>query len=260
MPSRSSILSSASMEWRLFLLLLAWTVVVQRPDGVGACLSGTFAESLPRTVTWSSTPTILEPWRQVVPFLFHPPNFLDRWSKADFALINATLSLPCSVIQHQPEIVLVPEVWIEFLPSLEAGARQYQPARTMCDLFILSNTSRDFIPGCQDWNLIEAWKRLRIFYDIQAPISVPDAVTAHQRQCNNSASDDITWSVSVSSMIKQWMTNRSPWTRSNATMPIVIVSRRPELQQRPVSVQAELQLTYWMDSKSWSLISIRSVS
>lgn len=248
------------MEWP-FLFIAVWTVVIRRPDSVGACLSGTFAQSLPRTVTWSSAPTSLDPWRQIVPFLFPPPAFLDRWAKADFALLDASLSLPCSLLQNQPDVVFLPEVWIEFLPALEVGARHVadngqqpqsgptSPSFHMCDLFAASNVSRDIVPGCQDWNLLEAWKRLRIFYDIQSPISAPDAATAQQRQCSDSG--NVTWTITVSSMMKRWMAERSPWTRSNATLPIVMVSRQSLVgrQHRPIPVQAELHLTYWMDSK-----------
>ena len=258
LPSRSSIRSSTSHMKRLFLLIVGWTVAIGQPDRVSACLSGTFAGSLPRTVTWSSSPTSLEPWHQVVPFLFHPPSFLDRWAKADFALLEASLSLPCSIFQNQPDVVLLPEAWIEFLPALESGARRAaagQPTGLsaplhMCDLFAVSNVSQDIIPGCQDWSLLEAWKRLRIFYDIQLPISAPDAASAHQRQCS-SDSGNTTWTIAVSPMMKRWMAERSPWIRPNATLPIVVVSRQSLVgrHHRPISVQAELHLTYWMDSK-----------
>lgn len=254
------------MQWRRLLLVAAWTVVVQRPNGVNGCLSGIFAQSLPRTVTWPSTPTIVDPSNQVVAFLFNPPTFLDRWSKADFSLLDASLSMPCSVLPNQPEVVILPEAWIEFLPALEAGARQtasrqqIETAFDMCDLFAASNVSQDLIPGCQDWSRIEAWKRLRIFYDIPSPISAVDPSTAYQRQCHNTTTSDsdsdsdvisnVTWTISVSTLLNRWMADRSPWTRPNATMPIVIVSRRSVSgQNRPILVQAELQLTYWMDSK-----------
>lgn len=257
-------------------LLLFWlfisTVVLQSPDGVRSCYLGTFAESLPRTVNWPSASTFLDPWRQIVPFFFHPPEFLDRWAKADFALLHASLSLPCSILQHQPEVVLLPEAWIEFLPALEDGARyaavDQQPARPyfdMCDLFGASNISRDSVPGCQNWHHPEAWKRLRIFYDIPSPIRAAEAATAHRLQCgesenysnSNSTSDggggsNSTWTIPVSSMVKRWMAERSPWTRSNATMPIAIVSRHQSFYGRHhslLSVQAELHLTYWMDSE-----------
>jgi hypothetical protein len=260
------------MERRQLLLfsLFVSSVVIQRPVGVGSCYLGTYAESLPRTVNWPSASTFLDPWRQIVPFLFHPPEFLDRWAKADFALLDASLSLPCSVLQHQPEVVLLPEAWIEFLPALEDGARYAavdQPARSyfdMCDLFGASNISRDSVPGCQNWHHLEAWKRLRIFYDIPSPIRAAEASTAHRLQCgeserntNSSTSggsnnNNSTWTIPVSSMVKRWMAERSPWTRSNATMPIAIVSRHQSFYGRHhslISVHAELHLTYWMDSE-----------
>lgn len=262
------------MEQRRQLLslfsLFVSTLVIRRPDGVGSCYLGTYAESLPRTVNWPSASTFLDPWRQIVPFLFHPPEFLDRWAKADFALLDASLSLPCSILQHQPEVVLLPEAWIEFLPALEDGARyaaveqSSRPYFDMCDLFGASNISRDSVPGCQNWHHLEAWKRLRIFYDIPSPIIATDASTAHRLQCageseintNSSSStsgdSNSTWTIPVSSMVKRWMAERSPWTRSNATMPIAIVSRHQSFYGRHhslLSVQAELHLTYWMDSE-----------
>ncbi|KAK4036258.1 hypothetical protein OUZ56_028321 [Daphnia magna] len=253
------------MEYTFLLLLLfVVTLVIRRPDGVCACYLGTYAESLPRTVNWPSASTFLEPWRQIVPFLFRPPEFLDRWAKADFALLDATLSLPCSMLQQQPRVVFLPEAWIEFLPALEHGARNAanQPTRPyldMCDLFASSNVSRNSIPGCQNWDRLEAWKRLRIFYDIPSPISAPEAPAAHRLQCGDSGniSANATWTIKVSSMVKRWMAERSPWIRPNATMPIVIVSRHPSLisrQHNLPSVQAELQLTYWMDIGSWNFL------
>lgn len=248
------------MEYSLLpLLLFLVTHVIRRPDGVCACYLGTYAESLPRTVNWPSASTFLEPWRQIVPFLFHPPEFLDRWAKADFALLDASLSLPCSILQHQPKVVLLPEAWIEFLPALEHGARiaANQPVRPyfdVCGLFSSSNISRNSVAGCQNWDRLEAWKRLRIFYDIPAPISAPEAATAHRLQCGDSdnISANATWTIKVSSMVKRWMAERSPWIRPNATMPIAIISSNQSLISRQhglISVQAKLQLTYWMDSK-----------
>lgn len=248
------------MAWPLLALLwaLEWISLF---CGVGACLSGTFAESLPRTVTWPSTLTSLDQWNQVVPFFFQPPAFLDRWAKADFALLDASLSLPCAVLPaRELEVVFLPEAWIEWLPALEAGARQVaadqsaNAAVTMCDLFAVSNVSQDVVPGCQDWSRLEAWRRLRIFYDIRSPISAKDASVAHQRQCgdanNNGTGGNVTWSMSVSTLMRQWMAERSPWVRPNATLPIAMISKELAITPSDASpVQAELHLTYWMDSK-----------
>lgn len=233
-----------------WILLATLTLLVD----VDCCLTTTFAQSIPRTVTWPSAPVTLDPSARTAAFLFHPPAFLDRWSKADFALFNATLTLPCSVVQHHPEVVLLPQVWIDFLPGLEAGLRPVSdPSRLVhqtevCQLF--GDETRDLVPGCQDWSRLEAWKRLRIFYDVQTAVGVDDDTwTSHRSQCGNVA--NATWTVAVTRMMKRWMADRSPWTRSNATLPIVVFSKQShDVRRADLSVfRAVLNLTYWMDSE-----------
>lgn len=245
---------------RCLWLLFVTTLIVCFDHGIESCLTTTYAQSLPRTVIWPSAPTVLDPSSRTVSFLFTPPEaFLDRWSKADFALFNATLTLPCSIVQHHPEVVFLPQVWIDFVTELEFGVRRVSDQtpvdRTadfnLCDLFGSPNLSRDLVPGCQDWSRLEAWKRLRIFYDIQSPVGVPDAWTAHQRQCVGQLDGNRTWTVPVTRMMKRWMADRSPWTRSNATLPIFVYSRRIQNVSRDghMTFQAVFNLTYWMDSK-----------
>lgn len=217
-------------------------LVLSLSPALDGCTSTTFAQSQPRSLTWTSLPAAGDRWQRVVPLLFGPPPFLDRWKLADFSLISATLVLPC--LAARPEVYAVPEAWIEWLPSFEEGARALGVTGSMCDLIEASNVTLDEVPGCQDWGRIEAWRRLRIFHDIQQPVRA-DA-TADGERCA-----DGEWRVSVSSMLRRWMADRSPWTRQTAVLPVVLVSPAPVVRSGPL--EAQLHISYWMDSKSTAL-------
>lgn len=223
-----------------------------------SCTSSTFAQAQSREAIWNSSST--SGGGALRTFLFDPPvAFLDDWASADFALISASFSFPapCNPEISRPDVVIVPQVWIELLPAMSVGIHHQLRGRTggrvedMCSLF--SNVSLDQVPGCQDWSRMEAWRRLRIFYDTTTPIRMPEASVpkCDLKQQQGSSSS---WTVDVSPMIQQWLLERSPWIRSNATLPIIVLmpSRLEGVGVEP----GKLHLTYWMDSKLCSILRI----
>ena len=241
-----------------YLLLLCSTIVGR----VENCSSPTYAHSKPRTVKWSSMPTSTLDWwgderASLVPFFFSPPSersIIERWTKTDFSLLHASLSVPCSLVMSNespqssvvvlstPSVFVLPEEWINLLPTLTYAVYQRGSADVfnLCHLF--HDDEIDLVPGCQDWSRIEAWKRLRIFYDLPFPLG---PIRQPHQQCTNGS-----WTVDASSMMRQWMAQRPPWTRFNATLPIAILTDRGSRPSAGLSgLEAQLELTYWMDSK-----------
>ena len=225
------------------------------------CSSGTFAQWHQRTLTW--TPEVFQPSvvnipspSRLIPLLFRPPSFVERLASADFALHSANLSLSCMAPDQFPsalQLAILPEVWIQFLPFMveRAGDVFRTPVRSLCQFFSASenngSVSANSVPGCQDWSSLEAWKRLRIFYDIEEPVSLTLLYSDYIRQCQPESSAR-TWNVSVTSLIETWLKHRDPWARRNATMPLVILSQQlPYTDYRPE--QVHLEIRFWMDSK-----------
>lgn len=229
-------------------------------DTAGTCTTGIFAQTQPRTVTWTpeffqqpgSSPS------KMIPLLFQPSSFAERLGSADFTLISASLLLPCiqpdriEGVDPEWEIVILPEVWLQYVPILLGSNASH--VKTICDLFRSSNTSlsAEHIPGCQDWSRLEAWKRLRIFYDIRTPVTQTLHKSDYTPYCpiEQLLAPSRTWNVDVTRIIQTWLRNRDPWARINATLPIILLSKQSRFSDyRPAHVQVQLQLIFWMDSK-----------
>lgn len=233
--------------------LAALVILMTLPHQVRSCVTPLVAQSTSRSASWTSQPSLSYHNTGVLrTFLFTPPKgLLDEWTSADFALLNANLSLgDCWVnlksdnintAQLDVYIALLPEVWIKFLPFIAVemrNGRRPPEGGNLCGVF--SPEIRNQVPSCQDWSRLEAWKRLRIFYDITSPIVIRRTMSA---SCSNSSSRSV---IDVTSMIQRWMSDRPPWIRSNVTLPVVVFSTRAF---RNTAVTSELQLAYWMDGK-----------
>ena len=250
-------------------------LLLLRYGQVKCCSSSIYAQSQPRTVKWTSAPTDPFGWwgneqASLVPFLFSPPTIVERWTRTDFSLLHASLSVPCSVLalddfdnrqfnSFTPSVFLLPEEWINLLPILTHAV--YQSGRAdvsnLCDLF--DENQSDFVPGCQNWSRIAAWKRLRIFYDLPSPLGPYRSLTDHHHHKMDQQCINGTWTLNASSMIRQWMAHRPPWTRFNATLPIIVMTDHRSWPSNGLSAhQAELELTYWMDSKNLCVCATRT--
>lgn len=191
---------------------------------------------------------------KIVPLLFQPSNFADQLSSADFALLNAHLDLPCVLDLNNSggqELAVVPQLWLEHLQMvLHVNTTTVSE---ICQLFDHANISVDQVAGCQNWTLIEAWKRLRIFYDVTYPIR--KIITKDDEQCDAHAADHspqtakrAKWSTDVTDIMQMWLAKRDPWARREAILPILIVFQQP-VYNLPPQLQAELRIDFWMDSK-----------
>ena len=220
-----------------------------------SCSSGTFAQWQARTLTW--TPKVFQNGNssfssaQLIPLLFQPSSYIEQLATADFTLLSANLSLPCVAPDGFPspwQVAVLPEVWIELIPvMLNVNLTRVD---SLCQFFSAPND----VAGCQDWSGLAAWQRLRIFYDIQAPINLTLQYSDYVRQCSvESNSRNKTWSINVTGLIERWLRYRDPWSRRNATIPLMIVAQESRFSQYWLH-QVDLRINFWMDSKRFMLL------
>ena len=230
--------------------LLVGFMVLSAVHMGSSCSSGTLSQWQVRTLTW--TPRLFQPGRssassaQLIPLLFQPSSFIEEFATADFTLLSASLSLPCVApdqFQSSWQGAILPEVWIQLLPvMLDANSTRVD---SLCQFF----SSPDSVPGCQDWSHLEAWQRLRIFYDIQAPINITLSYSDYVKQCPPASNlQDRTWNVNMTRLFERWLRHRDPWNRRNATIPLVIVAQQSRFSEYK-SHQVDLQISFWMDSE-----------
>ena len=219
------------------------------------------------SVVWNSQVFRLEQSSQIVPLLFSSPEFVEDLASAEFTLINASLTLPCSVnvsstrfafrskemaASGGTEVFILPEDWITFLPAI-MDVNVTVLVEGICDLFYYSVIEFEQVPGCQDWSRMEAWQRLRIFYDIGFPIGHTLDPRSWSRQCLTSSGSVVygRWTVDISRLIRIWLAKRDPWARRNATLPLMILFKQTTLDPSDPNsgIQAQLHFNYWMDSK-----------
>lgn len=268
-----------TMRFLAVLLVVLHLLFLLLVNQVESCETPALVQSQQKTIHWSSgnPQSSGRSWRT---FLFAPPEtFREWWASADFALIKATLSIPyCDGRTYEslnptPVIALLPEVWIPLLLTDNPNNSIINSNDSKADdedlcIRLFGSGNLDQVPGCQNWSRLEAWRRLRIFFDITFPIRVPlDGVvgsskglllsrsnfsTEVTRICGSGSNSSLIWRVDVTSVIQQWMLERPPWVRSNATLPILLIETLKEIwnpTETGTSQPAELHLTYTTDSK-----------
>lgn len=224
-----------------------------------SCSSGTFARWQTRTLTW--TPKVFQnrggslSSTKLIPLLFQPSSFVEQFATADFTLLSANLSLPCAApdqFQSPWQLAILPEVWIQLIPTMVDT--NHSQVGSLCQLF----DNPDSVPGCQDWSRLEAWERIRIFYDIPKPINLTLNYSDYSSQClRETNTQNRTWSINVTPLIETWLRYRDPWNRRNATIPLMIVAQQSYSLEYH-SHQVDLRISFWMDGKLFMFLHVYS--
>lgn len=211
-----------------------------------------------RSAEWDSHVLNSTQPSQILPWLFPAAPFADDLASAEFTLVEASLTLPCwvngsLVAPNDIQVVIVPEDWVMegFLPTL---SDLYHPTIVddLCDLFTFTNIDPNYVVGCQDFNRVDVSQWIRVFYDVESPVSedLVDVQNWNESCCRPGA---VSWTVNVSRLMRIWLAKRDPWSRRNATLPLLIFFKRSSPGPYPSKSfpgqRAQLNVTYWMDSK-----------